>query len=72
VVVGDEAGLATAGITTNHRASQAGGGCHTGPRWVRTASGTAGPRRARVVMAGMHQSQVTAPAQPRPRPLDQR
>jgi hypothetical protein len=35
------------------------GGSRPGPRWVRTASGTAGARRARAVTAGMPQSQVT-------------
>jgi hypothetical protein len=38
-------------------ASRARGG--PGPCWVRTVSGTAGPRRARGVTAGMRESQVT-------------
>jgi hypothetical protein len=33
--------------------------CDPGPCWVRTASGTAGPRRAQAVTAGVSQSQVT-------------
>jgi hypothetical protein len=37
-----------------------------GPRWVRTASGTAGPRRARAVTVGDSASQVTGPSSPRP------
>jgi hypothetical protein len=39
----------------------------TGPCWVRTASGTAGPRRARAVSVGKSASQVRgrSPSQPR-------
>jgi hypothetical protein len=38
-----------------------------GPRWVRTASGTAGPGRARAVNVGESSSQVKAASPPRPR-----
>src|SRR4029453_13932061 len=42
-----------------------------GPRWVRTAGGTAGSRRARAVMLGECGSQVTGGPPLRPRPAEQ-
>jgi hypothetical protein len=42
-----------------------------GPRWVRTASVTAGPWRARAVTVGERGSQVTCRSPPRPRPPKQ-
>ena len=42
-----------------------------GPRWVRTTSGTAGPRRAQPVTTGTNKPQVVVPLRPGPRPLKQ-
>jgi hypothetical protein len=70
VVVGDEAG-------SGHRRDDdqspcfPSWRCRAGPRWVRTASGTAGPRRAQVVTTGTNKPQVVVPSRPGPRPLKQ-
>jgi hypothetical protein len=45
---------------------------HPGPRWVRAASETAGPRWAPAVTAGVPESQVTQHSPLRPRPAKQR
>jgi hypothetical protein len=46
-------------------------GRRPGPCWVRTASGTAGPRRARAVNIGESASQVRCRSPSRPRPAEQ-
>src|SRR5215213_6016023 len=41
------------------------------PRWIRTTSGTSGPRRAQAVTTGTNKPQVVVPSRPGPRPLKQ-
>jgi hypothetical protein len=53
---------ATASISASKWSRRWAGMCCAGPRWVRGASETAGPRRAQAVSVGERESQVTGPS----------